>query len=230
MSEDKPLLVLENVKAFYGRAQVLWGISLHVEASEIVALLGRNGAGKSTTLKAILGLVRRRGRIAFDGVELTRLLPERIPRLSIGYQPQGVRVFPELTVKENLVLVSANDRAIYRIMERFPELGPKLSQRAGTLSGGEQQMLALARALMRKPRLLLLDEPSEGLMPSLVQRLAEALREARAEGTAVLLAEQRLPLVMELCDRVYLLDRGRIAWSGSPAQLERQDLRAHLGV
>ncbi len=231
MSErDERLLLLEGVEAFYGRAQALWGVSLQVGAAEIVGLLGRNGAGKSTTLKAVLGLVRRRGRIVFAGLELTKLPPERIPRLGIGYQPQGVRVFPGLTVKENLMLAGADDEAIHRALERFPELKTKLRQRAGTLSGGEQQMLAIARALAKEPRLLLLDEPSEGLMPALVARLTRLLKELKAEGTAILLAEQRLPLALELCDRVYLLDRGRIAWSGTPETISQTELQTHLGV
>jgi len=228
--QREQLLLLEDVAAFYGRAQALWGVSLHVASAEIVGLLGRNGAGKSTPLKAILGLVRRRGRISFAGVELTKLPAERIPRLGIGYQPQGVRVFPELSVRENLQLIGADDEAIARVLALFPELRDKLSQRAGTLSGGERQLLALARAVVHRPKLLLLDEPSEGLMPALVTRLATLLRKLRNEGTAILLAEQRLPLVLELCDRVYLLDRGRIAWSGTPQALSSEKLQVHLGA
>ncbi len=245
------LLELDRVEAFYGRSQALWGITLEVEPGEVVGLLGRNGMGKTTTLKAIMGLVRTRGRIAFAGEELTRLPAYKIPRLGIAYLPQGERLFPQLTLRENLLLglgLGPNRRRGRRrvkpdsdsdididldeVLQHFPQLRGRLDQPAGTLSGGEQQMAALARALLARARLLLLDEPTEGLMPSLVRKVSELLREAKAEdeGRAILLAEQRVELALELCDRIYILERGRLSWSGRPGELTPEELQAHMGL
>lgn len=233
------LLELDEVEAFYGRAQALWGISLKVESGEVIGLLGRNGMGKTTTLKAIMGLVRTRGRISFAGQALTRLPAYRIPRLGIAYLPQGERVFPRLTLRENLLLALGGDsrrvkpdERLDEVLQHFPQLRERLDQRAGTLSGGEQQMAALARALLPQAKLLLLDEPTEGLMPSLVHKVSELLQKVKAEGKgrAILLAEQRVELALALCDRIYILERGRLSWSGRPEELTPGELQAYLGL
>jgi len=219
------MLELEEVGAFYGRGQVLWDVSLSVGEGEVVALLGRNGAGKTTLLRAIMGLVKRRGRITFAGHELTRLPPYRIPRLGIAYLPQGERLFPGLTLRENLALVAHN--GLEGVLDRFPELEGKLEQRAGTLSGGEQQLAALARALLTRPKLLLLDEPSEGLGPQLVRRVEELLR---ATSGGLLLVEQRLDFALRLARRVYILERGQIRWTGRRGELGGAELKEYLGI
>lgn len=219
------MLELEEVAAFYGRGQVLWDLSLNVGRGETVALLGRNGAGKTTLLRAIMGLVERRGRITFAGRDLTRLPPYRIPRLGIAYLPQGERLFPGLTLRENLALVARD--GLGKVLEYFPELADKLEQRAGTLSGGEQQLTALARALLARPKLLLLDEPSEGLGPQLVRRVEELLR---AASGSLLLVEQRLDLALRLAERIYILERGRIAWTGRRGELGGAELKRYLGI
>jgi branched-chain amino acid transport system ATP-binding protein len=222
------MLELDRVEAFYGWGQVLWALSLNVSQGEVVALLGRNGAGKTTLLKAIMGLVERRGRITFDGNDLMKIPPYRIPRLGIAYLPQGERLFPDLTLRENLALV-AHD-GLEEVLEYFPELKGKLEQRAGTLSGGEQQLAALARALLAQSKLLLLDEPSEGLAPQLLPRVEGLLRSAHRQGMSILLVEQRVDLALRLAKRVYILERGRIAWAGRAEELGKEELKRHLGI
>ena len=190
-----------------------------------MGLLGRNGMGKTTALKSVLGLVRVfHGSIRFRGRELTRRPAHTIPGLGIGYVPQGLRVFPELSVRENLLLgLRGRGRAgrpeaapgWERVLGLFPALRERLQQRAGTLSGGEQQMLAIARALLGRPKLLLLDEPTEGLMPPLVARTEELLLELKAQGLGLLVAEQRLETALRVCDRLYVLEKGRIVWEGA---------------
>lgn len=244
---DQELLCVEGLHAGYGSAIVLQGISLRVGAGEVVGLLGRNGMGKTTALKSILGLVRiLRGSIRFRGHELTRRPAHAIPRLGIGYVPQGRRVFPELSVRENLLL-GLRDRSgrragrpesapeWERVLGLFPTLRERLRQRAGTLSGGEQQMLAIARALLRRPQLLLLDEPTEGLMPQLVARTEELLLELKAQGLGLLVAEQRLETALRVCDRLYVLEKGQIVWEGAAEEArtrpeERARLLRALGV
>jgi branched-chain amino acid transport system ATP-binding protein len=209
------MLAIENIDCFYGKVQVVHGLSLSVRAGEVLCLLGRNGAGKTTALKAVMGLVRpRAGRIALDGVELTALPAHDVPRQGVAYVPQGRRLFAELTVRENLdiglMTRGSGKPALDRVLGLFPVLAERLAQRAGTLSGGEQQMLALARALCLEPKAILLDEPTEGLMPSMIARIRESVRELKAVGVAVLLVEQRVDAVLPIADRVAFIETGRL--------------------
>ncbi len=231
------MLGLDGVRAQYGKSRVLHGVSLRVERDEIVVLVGRNGVGKTTTLEVILGLVEvTGGSIAFEGQDLIGLAPWRIPRYGIGYVPQGRRIFPELTVRENLEIgcvSGALDRGVLeRVFAYFPRLQERLWQPGGTLSGGEQQMLAIGRALLGRPRLLLLDEPSEGLMPSMVALVEETIRRLRRDGTAILLVEQNLDTALALADRVYVMEKGEIRLESSPAELQASPevLHRYLGV
>lgn len=231
------MLSLDGVHCYYAEVHVLRGLSFRLSAGETLCLLGRNGAGKSTTLKSIMGLVRpRSGSVRLDGRELTRLPPHEIPRLGIGYVPQGRRLFPFLTVEENLrmglLLGGKGDQTLRWVLDLFPALAERLKQRAGTLSGGEQQMLTTARALCSEPKLLLMDEPSEGLMPSLVERLTETVRTLRARQVAVLLVEQRLDLALDVADRVVLMENGAVRYESTPADLAAtpEVLLRYLGV
>jgi branched-chain amino acid transport system ATP-binding protein len=233
------MLDVESVTAHYGRAQVLHGVSLAVAPGEVVALLGRNGAGKSTTMKSIMGLVRpSAGQVRFLGQSIAGREPFEIARAGIGYVPEERRVFTGLTVAENLeagrrpASAGAEPWTIPRIAALFPSLGGMLDRRGGRMSGGEQQMVAIARSLMGNPRLLLLDEPSEGLAPVIVDRLAEALAGLKAAGQAVLLAEQNLRFAAALSDRAVVLQSGHPAWAGSMAALlGSAELKAqHLGL
>ena len=233
------MLTLKSVQAGYGKLTVLKGISLHVRAGEVVTLIGGNGAGKSTTLRAISGLLPpRRGVVEFGGADLTRLPPERIVALGLALVPEGRRVFTSLSVTANLELGAFHRRDqrqarrdLEEIRERFPLLKERASQPAGTLSGGEQQILAICRALMSRPRLLMLDEPSMGLAPIMVDRVYQILRELKEEGTTLLLIEQNARAALKLADRGYVLETGRIILDGSAAEL-REDpevQRAYLG-
>jgi branched-chain amino acid transport system ATP-binding protein len=220
-------LVVDGLVARYGRITALAGISLHVESGEIVALIGANGAGKTTTLRAISGFVRpAAGRITFDGRDLAGLAPDRIVRLGIGHAPEGRRLFGRMTVRENLEMgaFARRDRAAIaadteRLLATFPRLRERLDQKAGTMSGGEQQMLAIARALMSRPRLLLLDEPSLGLSPVLVQTIFGVIREINAAGTTILLIEQNARQALAVAHRGYVLEVGRIAHADTGANL-----------
>jgi branched-chain amino acid transport system ATP-binding protein len=230
-------LRLDRVNCYHGGAHVLRDVSLEVEPGEVLGLLGRNGAGKTTTLRTIMGLVRARsGSISLDGTELLRLPPDEIPRRGIAYVPQGRRLFPDLTVAENLrmgLLVRGGEEKILEpVLELFPVLGERLGQRAGTLSGGEQQMLATARALCARPTILLLDEPSEGLMPTLVDRLLGTVAALRGRGVGVLLVEQKVDAVLSVADRVALIEHGRIVREATPAELaaEPEILLRYVGV
>ncbi len=235
-----PLLEVAGLDVAYGRIRALHDISLHVNEGEIVTLLGANGAGKTTTLRTISGLTRSaRGAIRFDGREIARLAPDRIVRLGIGHAPEGRRVFARMTVRENLELgaYSRTSRAeaasdLERALETFPRLRERLAQRAGTLSGGEQQMLAIARALMSRPRVLLLDEPSLGLSPLLVQTIFGVVREINARGTTVLLVEQNARQALAIAHRGYVLEVGRIVREDTAANLSASDAvaAAYLGA
>ena len=209
------MLEVRNIDCFYDTVQVLRGVSLQVAAGEVLCLFGRNGAGKTTTLKAIMGLVRpQAGTVSLDGTEITALSAHEVPREGIAYVPQGRRLFAELTVSENLEIGLMTRRsgsaARERALETFPALKDRLGQRSGTLSGGEQQMLAMARALCVEPKAILLDEPTEGLMPSMVERIREAVRGLSAAGVAVLLVEQRVEAVLPVADRVAFIETGSI--------------------
>jgi branched-chain amino acid transport system ATP-binding protein len=233
------VLTLKSVQAGYGKLTVLKGISLHVRAGEVVTLIGGNGAGKSTTLRAISGLLPPfRGVVEFSGADLTRLPPERIVALGLALVPEGRRVFASLSVTANLELGVFHRRDqkqarkdLEEIRERFPLLKERASQPAGTLSGGEQQILAICRALMSRPRLLMLDEPSMGLAPLMVSRVYDILRELKDEGTTLLLIEQNARAALKLADRGYVLETGRIILDGSATELrdDPEVQRAYLG-
>jgi branched-chain amino acid transport system ATP-binding protein len=232
-----PLLEVQDVEARYGPVQALHGVSLNVGEGEIVAVLGPNGAGKTTTLRAISGLVTMSGGVRFAGEPITRPTPERVARIGIAHVPEGRGIFQELTVRENLRLGAylrrdGFDEGFERARGYFPWLENRQEQQAGTLSGGEQQMLALARALMSQPRLLLLDEPSLGLAPLVVRELFEIVVELNEkEGLAVLVVEQNAKLALRSSSRAYVLEVGRVALEGASAELEQNDSvrKAYLG-
>jgi branched-chain amino acid transport system ATP-binding protein len=230
------LLELEDVSARYGPVQALHGISLTVEEGEIAAVLGANGAGKTTTLRAISGTVRRDGELRFAGRRLGRAGPDAVARRGIAHVPEGRGTFAELTVWENLRLGAYTRRAskddFARMAQYFPWIEERRNQQAGTLSGGEQQMLALARAFMQQPRLLLLDEPSLGLAPLLVTEIFRIIRELNErEGLTVLVVEQNAHIALQLAANAYVLEVGRVALSGPSADLERHESirRSYLG-
>ena len=210
------LLEAQGVAAGYGRARVLFDAALELGAGEIVLLAGRNGAGKSTTLKAIMGLVERSGEIRFDGRRIERLEPYEIARLGLGYVPEDRRLFPELTVAENLEVGRRAERGALRpwdetrVFELFPSLARLKDRPAARMSGGEQKMLAIARTLMGNPRAVLLDEPSEGLAPLVVRHMAAAIAELKRAGLGVLLCEQNAQFSRSIVDRAYLIEKGRI--------------------
>ncbi len=230
-------LSLEDVRGGYGRAEVLKGVSFALAAGEVLALLGRNGAGKTSTLKAVLGLLPvRAGRIALGDTDLAGREPHTIIALGIAYVPQGRRLFPYLSVEENLrmgLLAGGGDaRALEQVYELFPALRERLRQRAGTLSGGQQQMVAMGRALAASPRVLLLDEPFEGLQPSLVEAILGVIGRLRDSGVAAVLVEQRVDLALRVADRVVFLQNGVAAHEALPAALERdpEPLYRFVGV
>lgn len=232
------MLELSGVRAGYGQVNVLQDLSLTLEQGEIVVMLGANGAGKTTTMRAISGMIGRSGHIVFEGVDITRSAPDAIVQAGIAQVPQGRGTFPELSVEDNLRLgaFTRRDNDIAKDMDRwfgvFPRLMERRQQRAGSLSGGEQQMLAIARALMSRPRLLLCDEPSLGLAPLITKELFEVIQRLNAEeGVSVLLVEQNANLAMHMASRVYLLETGRIVATGSAAELSADDSirKAYLG-
>jgi branched-chain amino acid transport system ATP-binding protein len=232
-----PLLELEDVEARYGQVQALHGVSLTVGEGEVVAVLGGNGAGKTTTLRAVSGLVTTSGEVRFAGDRITRASPERVARSGIAHVPEGRGIFRELSVRENLRLGAylrrdGWDEGYERVRGYFPWLEERRGQQAGTLSGGEQQMLALARALMSRPRLLMLDEPSLGLAPIVVRELFRIVGELNEEeGLAVLVVEQNAKLALRSSSRAYVLEVGRVALEGPSAELEQNESvrRAYLG-
>ncbi|MGP6156377.1 MAG: ABC transporter ATP-binding protein [Vulcanimicrobiaceae bacterium] len=233
------MLEVDKIECSYGRIRALEGISLKVEDGEIVTLIGANGAGKTTTLRAISGLVRPgKGSIRFDGRDLMRLTPDQIVKLGLGHSPEGRRVFSRMTVRENLELGAFIRKSaaeiksdLDRVLTIFPRLQERLTQKAGTLSGGEQQMLAMARALMSRPRLLMLDEPSLGLSPILVQTIFGVIREINAAGTTILLIEQNARQALSIASRGYVLEVGKIAFQDTAANLMSSEAvrAAYLG-
>ncbi len=233
------LLEVDGISAAYGRVRVLANVSLHVDAGEIVTLIGANGAGKTTTLRAISGLVRLTGgAVRFAGRDLAKRSPDEIVRLGIGHAPEGRRVFARMTVRENLELgaYTRSSRTEFaedyeRVLDVFPRLRERLTQKSGTLSGGEQQMLAIGRALMSRPQLVMLDEPSLGLSPILVQTIFGVIRDIAARGTTVLLIEQNARQALTIADRGYVLELGKIALADTAGNLLASDAvsAAYLG-
>jgi branched-chain amino acid transport system ATP-binding protein len=234
------MLELDDIHVQYGNIRSLRGVSLRVAEGELVALIGSNGAGKTTTLRTISALLRpSRGTITFEGAQIQRASTDRIVALGISHCPEGRRIFGSLTVRENLVLgaVSRSDRAaaateLEMVFGLFPLLKERLKQAGGTLSGGEQQMLAIGRALMSRPRLLLLDEPSLGLAPLLVERIFETIAELKRQGRTILLVEQNVHHALDIADRAYVMETGRITLEGPAAVLRRdpQVERSYLGA
>ncbi|MFO1086698.1 MAG: ABC transporter ATP-binding protein [Reyranellaceae bacterium] len=220
------LLQVDGIHTAYGLSQVLFGVSLEVRAGECIALIGRNGVGKTTTMRSIAGLTPpRRGRVVWKGQDIAQLPPHRICRLGIGFVPEDRRIFPELSVWENLDIArrtGANGKTTWReeqVFALFPDLAGIRDRRGGVLSGGQQQMLTIARTLMGNPELLLLDEPSEGLAPLIVEQLLQRVAELKSTGLSIVLAEQNLQFVMALADRVYILEKGEVRFTGTPADL-----------
>lgn len=221
-------LTVRNLHAYYGTAHVLHGVELFVAAGQVVGVLGRNGMGKTTLLKAIMRLVPCvTGEIALNGVPLEHSTTDAIARMGIAYMPQDTRVFPDLTVEENCNVAAqavASPRAFTEVLEVLPELKRLLRRRASALSGGEQQLLGVARSLTMRCRVLLMDEPTEGLMPRLVERIGEICRMVASEGVGVLLVEQNTRLAFDLCDRLYILEKGEIKGEGTSAELRGSEI------
>ena len=229
------MLELRGVHAVYGLSHVLHGVTLTAREGEVISLLGRNGAGKSTTLKAIMGLVRvTAGTVGFLGRSLLGLAPHEISRGGVGFVPEDRRIFADLTVRENLLVAERGGgrSSVERVLELFPPLAGLLRQRAGSLSGGEQQMLTIARTLLTQPRVLLLDEPSEGLAPVVVRRLGDAIAALKRDGLTIVLSEQNVKFARRLADRAYIIEKGQIKFEGSFGRLDVDASlrRAYLGV
>ena len=236
-----PLISVENLHTYYGKSHILHGVSLVVGKGEVVGLLGRNGVGKSTTLKTIMGLVHpSQGRILLDNEPITRLPAHKLARLGIGYVPEDRRIFRLLTVMENLrtgldrsgVTDAHRQELLDKVFAYFPVLGERRSQAGGTLSGGEQQMLAIARAMMLEPKIILLDEPTEGLMPRMVSQIHNIIDVLHREGVAILLVEQNVPLTLEASQRVYIMEKGMVRHHAAASELKVGDavIQQYLGV
>jgi len=232
------ILEVESINTYYDRSHVLQGVSLSVDSGEVVGLLGRNGAGKTTTLRSIIGLTPpKSGYITFDNRPSHKLSPYKVARLGIGLVPSGRRVFGDLSVRQNLLLASRAGRKVpggwdlERVVAMFPALSALMERRAGVLSGGESQMLKMSRALLGNPRLLLLDEPSEGLAPTIVQEISRRLAELKHEGIAMLVSEQNMGFALSIIDRGYVLEKGRIRLQASNGELRSsEEARHYLGV
>lgn len=237
MSPEAPLLEVRDIETAYGLSRVLFGVSIDVRAGECVCLLGRNGVGKTTTMRSIMGLTPpQRGRVTWKGRDITGWPSYRIARAGIGFVPEDRRIFPDLTVWENLDVASRSGRtgtsmgwSVERVFDLFPKLKELAGRNGGFLSGGEQQMLTIARTLMGNPELLLLDEPSEGLAPLVVDHLQEQIARLKREGLTILLAEQGVDFSLALADRVYVLEKGSIRFSGGASELrDNEPLRHEL--
>ena len=237
----EPLVAVEDLHTYYGKSHILHGVSLTVGRGEVVGLLGRNGVGKSTTLKTIMGLVRpTEGKVALGGQSITGLPPHKLARLGIGYVPEDRRIFPLLTVMENLrtgldrggVTEARKQELLDKVFAYFPVLAERRAQAGGTLSGGEQQMLAIARAMMLEPKIILLDEPTEGLMPRMVSQIRQIIEALHREGVAILLVEQNVPLTLEASQRVYFMEKGAIRHHAPTSELAVDDpvIHQYLGV
>jgi branched-chain amino acid transport system ATP-binding protein len=237
----EPLVQVEDIHTYYGKSHVLYGVSLEVGRGEVVGLLGRNGVGKSTTLKAIMGLVRpSQGRVLFEGHAVTHMPADRLARLGIGYVPEDRRIFRLLTVTENLrtgldrhgITEARKKELLEKVHNYFPVLAERRNQAGGTLSGGEQQMLSIARAMMLEPKIILLDEPTEGLMPRMVSQIRQIIDVLHSEGVAILLVEQNVPLTLEASQRIYLMEKGTVRHHAAASELRVTDAVIHqyLGV
>jgi branched-chain amino acid transport system ATP-binding protein len=237
------MLTIENLSAWYGAARILYDLSFEVGRGEVVALMGRNGAGKTTTMKAIMGLADRQGAVRFNGEDISRKRPFEIARLGLGFTPEDRRIFADLTVLENLDIGRQPPRKFpdgalapvwspERLFALFPNLGEMPNRPGGRMSGGEQQMLTVARTLMGNPLLVLLDEPSEGVAPLIVEQMANTIIELKKEGLSILLSEQNIHFARLVSDRVYVLEKGQIRWQGSMEALQtNQDVqKAYLTV
>jgi branched-chain amino acid transport system ATP-binding protein len=230
------MLSLRNVHVHIGKLHILQGVDLEVKKGESAALLGRNGVGKTTTLRSIMGLVgRSRGQIEFNGEDLAKCAPHRIPGMGIGYVPQGRGIFPTLSVLENLNIGVNGKRDSARedyVFTCFPRLKERLRQSGGTLSGGEQQMLAIARCLMMRPKLIILDEPTEGIMPRLVSQIRREIHRINQSGVSVLLVEQNVETALKLCPRAFLMEKGTVVYSGTSHELKSRPeiINRYLGL
>ena len=240
-SASEALVAVDNVHTFYGKSHVLHGVSLVVGRGEVVGLLGRNGVGKSTTLKTIMGLIHpRQGSVTLEQRPIASLPPHKLAMLGIGYVPEDRRIFRLLAVMENLrvgldrpgVTDVRKQELLDKVFAYFPVLGERRSQAGGTLSGGEQQMLAIARAMMLEPKIILLDEPTEGLMPRMVSQIHQIIDALHAEGVAILLVEQNVPLTLEASQRVYIMEKGVIRHHAAASELNVDDpvIKQYLGV
>ncbi len=235
------LIAVEDLHTFYGKSHILHGVSLTVGRGEVVGLLGRNGVGKSTTLKTIMGLVQpRQGAVKLEGRSITSMAPHKLAKLGIGYVPEDRRIFRLLTVMENLrtgldrpgVSDARKHELLDKVFAYFPVLGERRDQAGGTLSGGEQQMLAIARAMMLEPKIILLDEPTEGLMPRMVSQIRQIIDVLHREGVAILLVEQNVPLTLEASQRVYIMEKGMVRHHAAASELKVGDavIQQYLGV
>ena len=225
--EHETILKLESLDAYYGKAQILFGMNLAIRRGEVVVLLGRNGAGKTTTFKSIMGIVKPRGgTVEFKDTPIHRLPPFKTCALGLGYVPEDRRIFSKLSVEENLEVGRQAEREGFepwtpeRLFELFPNLGERRHQDGGTLSGGEQQMLTIARTLMGNPEMIILDEPSEGLAPVIVDQLAATIQQLKKEGVSILLAEQNLHFARHVCDRAYIIHHGKVCHESTIAELD----------
>jgi branched-chain amino acid transport system ATP-binding protein len=239
--DTAPLVRIDDVHTYYGKSHILHGVSLNVAPGEVVGLLGRNGVGKSTTLKTIMGLVRpSHGTVLFDGAPITGLPPHKLARLGIGYVPEDRRIFPLLTVMENLrtgldrdgVTEERRQKLLDKAFAYFPVLAERRTQAGGTLSGGEQQMLAIARAMMLEPKIILLDEPTEGLMPRMVSQIEQIIGVLKNEGVAILLVEQNVPLTLAASRRVYIMEKGTVRHHCAASEIDANHavIKQYLGV
>jgi len=237
----EPLVIVEDLHTFYGKSHILHGVALSVGRGEVVGLLGRNGVGKSTTLKTIMGLVSpSQGKVLFEGKPVTGMPAHKIARLGIAYVPEDRRIFKLLTVMENLrtgldrsgITEARKQELLAKVFEYFPVLAERRNQAGGTLSGGEQQMLAIARAMMLEPKIILLDEPTEGLMPRMVSQIKEIVAVLHREGVAILLVEQNVPLTLEASQRVYIMEKGVVRHHAAASDLNVHDpvIQQYLGV
>jgi branched-chain amino acid transport system ATP-binding protein len=232
MSTVEPMLKVENLHAYYGKSHVLRGVNLEIQPGEVVALLGRNGVGRSTTAKAIMGEVMPKGKVTFKGESIAGLESYQISQRGLGYVPEHRDIFPTMTVRENLILGIKDMKhkgrwTIDEFLDMFPNLKARADTAAGVLSGGEKQMLTMSRTLMGDPDLVIIDEPTEGLAPKIVHQVGDMIASIAKAGVAIMLVEQKLSIALRIADKVYVMGHGEIVYSGTPKEfLERSDIRA----